>query len=199
MFSAVMLVAALAVIMPAEDTVKEESTGTVFTKTLGTDPQLSLLGVAPRTKWFFKVYGVGLYADPVAIKAALGDGEANEVRLAAAVLASSGHRAIVLKFVRDLEKAKLFEAFKEGIEKTMPMDDPRIAADAKTILGAFTDVKNGEEATLYFNGSQISLVGRGTTLATVDNRSLARALLAIYVGSDPIDPEIKKNLLKFKI
>lgn len=199
MFTAVLLCAALALASPAADTVTEESTGTVFTKTLGTDPQLSLLGVAPRTKWFFKVYGVGLYADPVAIKAALGGGEANEIRMAAAVLASSGHRAIVLKFVRDLEKAKIVEAFKEGIEKTMKLDDPRIAADAKALLGAFTDVKNGEEATLYFEGSVVSLIGRGTTLATVDNRSLARALLAIYIGSDPIDPEIKKNLLKFKI
>lgn len=180
----------------ADDTIVEKETNTTFEKKIGADPQLSLMGVAPRTKWFFKVYGVGLYADPVMINAALGDGPSNEVRLAAAVIASSGSRAIVLKFVRDLDKGKMVEAFKEGIERTIKINDPKIKDDAAKFLAAFTPVKNGDVATLMFQGNKASLLANGTNIVTIENRTLVRALLAIYIGSNPIDAGIKSNLLK---
>lgn len=196
MLLALILLAASAVM--ADDTVTEKETNTTFDKKMGDDVVLSLMGVAPRTKWFFKVYGVGLYADPVMIGAALGDGPVNEVRLAAAVMASSGTRALVLKFVRDLDKGKMVGAFKEGIEKTVKLSNPKIKDDAAKFLAAFTPVKNGDVATLLFKGDEASLLANGKSVVTVKNRTLVRALLAIYIGSNPIDAGIKSKLLKNK-
>lgn len=190
----------LTLLMPVIDdnVVVEEATKTTFTRTMGQDPEMTLLGVAPRTKWFFKVYGVGLYADVAPLKILLGDGEVTEPRLSAAVTASPGHRALVLKFVRDIEKQKISDAFKEGIAKTVRLDDKRIASDAEKLLNAFRDIKNGDVAILHFNGSHITLIGNDEELVSMDNRVLTRALLAIYIGLDPIDKEIKRKLLHFK-
>jgi hypothetical protein len=186
----------VAITAMADDTVTEKETNTKFEKKIGESKELSLMGVAPRTKWFFKVYGVGLYADPVMINAVLGDGPTNEVRLAAAVMATSGKRALVLKFVRDLDQGKMVGAFKEGIERTIKLDNPKIKDDAAKLLAAFTPVKNGDVATLMFEGNKVSLLANGKSKVTVDNRTLSRALLAIYIGSNPIDAGIKSKLLK---
>lgn len=189
-------------LMPSamQDTVVEKSTNTTFKTTMGENPTLKLMGVAPRIKnvlgvYGAKVYGLALYADPEAINIALGEGEASKVRLAAAVTMTSGHRALVLKFVRDLTKDVMEKAFKEAIERTLPIDDPKIADDAKKYLAAFVDIKNGDEAMMYFEGSKITLFGNGTPLVSVDNKTLARALLASYIGTNPIEEKIKTALL----
>lgn len=189
------LIFSFAAFAGAQDEVTEPETNTTFSKIMGEEPELSLFGVAPRTKWFFKVYGVGLYADANAVKAVMGDREANEIVLGAAVRAMSGHRALVLKFVRDIDKGKMVGAFTEAIEKTMPISDERIAEDAQTLLDAFIDVKEGDEAVMYFAGDSIRLLGNGDELALLENRYLARALLSAYIGSDPIDTNIKQKLL----
>jgi hypothetical protein len=192
----------LAPAVVAQDTVTEKVTNTAFDKTMGENPTLKLYGIAPRIKnilgvYDAKVYGVGMYADPQAIEAALGGSELTPIRLAAAMMASSGHRAIVLKFVRDLERQIMADAFEEGIELTIPIDDPRIADDAQTLLAAFTDIKNGDVATLYFAGSEVILRGsQNEVLAQVDNRLLGRALIAAYVGTEPVDKKVKASLLE---
>lgn len=185
----------MAASVPAQETVTEPATETEFATTMGSEPELALLGVAPRTKWMFKVYGVGLYADPAAIKAVLGDRELSPVMLGAAVRAMSGHRALVLKFVRDIDKGKMVGAFTEAIEKTIPIDDPRIAEDAEKLLDAFVDVKQGDVATMYFAGDEIRLFGNDEEVMRLENRTLARALLAAFIGSNPIDEGIKEKLL----
>lgn len=179
----------------AQDTVTEPETNTSFAATFGDSPSLNLMGVAPRTKWMFKVYGVGLYADPTAVNAVLGNREATDVLLGAAIRAMSGDRALVLKFVRDIGKDQMAGAFTEAIELTMPVDDERIAVDAKQLLDAFVDIKNGDEAVMYFSGDTITLSGNGKELVSLKNRLLGRALLSAYVGSSPIDENIKKKLL----
>lgn len=192
---AIFLLLCCSVVVYSQDSVTEKETNTTFSATYGENPTLHLMGVAPRTKWMFKVYGVGLYADPEAIDALLGDKKANKIMLGAVVRAMSGHRALVLKFVRDIDKGKMSGAFTEAIEKTMPIDDPSIADDASKLLDAFVDVKNGDEAVMYFAGDTIRLLGNGDELLTLENRDLARALLAAYIGSNPIDDNIKEKLL----
>ena len=196
---------ALMPVLPAleEDVVVEKSTKTSFKKSIGDNPKLNLMGVAPRIKnvlgvYGAKVYGVGLYADPEAIETALGGGNPSKIRLAAAIIATSGRRALVLKFVRDLKKDVMENAFKEAIERTIPINDPKIADDAKRFLAAFVDITKGDEAMMYFQGNKITLYGNGLAAVTVENRSLARALLASYVGINPIDDKIKNALLAKK-
>jgi hypothetical protein len=195
----VVLSVALALSLPigADDTVNEPVTQTTFDKTWG-DPPVQLYGVAPRKKVFFKVYGVGLYADRTAVDAKLVElgGGTSKDKLAQAIIASDGRRVIVLKFVRDLSKSRIQGAFREGIEKTIRLSDTRIADDAKVFLDAMRDIKKGDVAEMVLEGDgSTTLIGNSETLVSVNNRTLGDALLAIYIGSDPIAKDIKEKLL----
>ena len=183
------------------DTVNEPVTNTNFEKTFGSEPVLKLFGVAPRIKnvlgvYGAKVYGAGLYVDEEALLVATGGDKKNKIRIAAALMSMSGERAIVLKFVRDLEKKVMADAFKEGIEKSISINDPKIAADAKKFLAAFTAIKNGDWATMKFSGKSVTLYGNDDKLVSVENRSLSRALMQTFVGTNPVDEKVKKGLLK---
>jgi hypothetical protein len=181
----------------AADTVTEKTTNTTFDKT---KDGMELLGVAPRLKNILgikvKVYGVGLYADKAAMDAKIGTMTRNTTIFAAALKSMSGKRAIVMKFVRDLDNSVMSGAFTEGIEMSMPIDDPRIAEDAKVFLAAFVPIKSGDTATLVFEGDRLSLYDMEKELVSVENRDLSRAIMSTYIGSNPVDPSVKKNLLK---
>jgi len=181
-FAVIGMLSCLTGIAMAQQSVTEPETNTSFEATMGDSPQLNLMGVAPRTKWMFKVYGVGLYADPNAVNAVIGNREATQVLLGAAIRAMSGDRALVLKFVRDIDKGKMSGAFTEAIEMTMPIDDERIAKDAQTLLDSFVDIKNGDKAVMYFSGDTITVYGNDDELVKLENRLLARALLARFAA-----------------
>lgn len=193
------LAISLALIVPFgnEDTVTEPTTKTTFSKTWG-DPPVKLYGVAPRKKIWFKVYGVGVYADKEAVEAKLaelGDGTSTD-RLAEAVITCNGRRVIVLKFVRDLSKGRMQGAIREGLEKSFKLSDERIAADATSFLNAMQDIKKGDIAEMILDADgTIKLTGKGEELLNINNRILGDALLAIYIGEKPISKEMKQQLL----
>lgn len=200
MTAVVVLLALSALTLGADDMVVEKETNTSFAMTLGEDPTLELLGVAPRIKnilgvYGAKVYGIGMYVDPKALDIAIGDRKKSPTLIAAAVRAMSGDRAFVLKFVRDLEKQVMVDAFKEAIEISLPVDDPKIADDAKTFLAAFRDIKNGDVATMYFSGNKAMLFGNDEKLVEVENRTLSRALISAFIGINPVDERVKRELL----
>ena len=194
------LAVAVALIVPLhdDDTVVEPVTKTTFTKTWGEDPVLKLYGVADRKRVFFKVYGVGLYAEEEAVNAKLeemGGGDSKD-KLAEAIVACDGRKVIVLKFVRDIERSRIQGAFRDGIELSMRVTDERIAEDAEALLGAMRDIKNGEYAELVLDGDgTVKLLGNGEELLVLNNRMLGDALLKIYIGEKPLHKNIKAKLL----
>jgi hypothetical protein len=181
-----------------DDIVIEEATKTEFTRTLGENPTIELLGLAHRSRYFVKVYGIALYAEREPLMQALGEGEADEDAKAEAVLASTGRRALVMKFVRDVGADKIRDAFRDGIELTIKIDDPLIAEDAVAFLEKVSDVKKGDTAEILIEGDgTTTLLGNGEELIKVCNPHLAKAILATHLGQNPVDKNIKKNLLKF--
>lgn len=180
-----------------DDVVIEEATKVEFARTIGDDPALDILGVACRKRYFVKVYAIGLYAEKGPVMEALSGNTVGDEAQAKAVIESTGHRALVLKFVRNVGAKSIRGAFEGGIEKTMKIDDPSIAEDAKALLDSFADVKKGDVAELHFNGAgTIILSGNGEEILKVENLVLEKVLLAIYIGENPIDKKIKANLLE---
>ncbi len=188
---------ALTVPLGDEDTVTEPTTKTTFSKTWG-DPPVKLYGVAARKKLWFKVYGVGVYADKQAVDAKLAElgGGSSIDRLSEAVISCEGNRVIVLKFVRDVSKGRMQGAIREGVEKTIKLSDERIAADAKSFLDAMQDIKKGDVAEMILEADgTIKLTGNDEELLNINNRILGDALLAIYIGKKPISKDMKEKLL----
>ena len=197
-FAFLAIAIALLAPLPEEDTVLEPVTQTTFTKTWGEDPVLKLYGVSDRKRVFFKVYGIGLYAEEAAVNAKLkemGGGDSKD-KLAEAIINCDGRRVIVLKFVRDVEKSRIQGAFRDGIELSMRVTDERIAEDAEALLGAMRDIKNGEYAELVMDGDgTVKLLGNGEELLVLNNRILGDALIKIYIGQNPLHKNIKAKLL----
>ena len=188
--------AAASLFLPAniQDQVVEPGTKTRFYKTLG---GMDLLGVAARSRFWVKVYGIALYAETNAVKEQLGENSVNTNSLANAVVHADGRRALVMHFVRNVSRDSIQGAFREGIERTIKVSDEKIADDAKTFLDAMTDIKKGDWVELYFeNDGAVKLRGNGEEIVSVTNARLQQAILDIYLGLRPIDGNIKKNLLQ---
>ncbi len=93
------------------------------------EKSLVLNGLGLRKKAVFKVYVCGLYLE-------------SSSKDAAAILAADRARAIRMRFLRDLTKAQLVEAFQEGFDANAADKAGQMASFAK-MLALVPDVKEG--------------------------------------------------------
>lgn len=147
------------------------------------EKKLVLNGLGMRKKAIFKVYVGGLY-----LEAASKD--------ANAILAADAGKAIRLHFLRDIEKAKMIEAFKEGFEGNAGAKATAQKANIDKFLAITPDVKSGNEWTFVY------VVGKGTSVMHGDKESLliegkefADALFSIWLGPKPPSDDLKKGML----
>ena len=143
---------------------------------------LKLNGLGLRKKAVFKVYVGGLYLE-------------SPSKDAGAILAADQAKAIRLHFLRDLTKAQLVEAFKEGFEANAK-DKAAQKATFDKMLGLVPDAKEGSTLTFTY------LPGKGTTLQVGNNelgvfegKGFADAVFSIWLGSKPPSEELRKGML----
>ena len=150
---------------------------------------LQLNGAGVRTRLGFKVYVMGLY-----LRAPRTDAEA--------IIRDRGEKRIRIVPIHDLEARQFGDALDAGLEKThdaaaltalKPASDALLAA-----LNAVGAVKAGTEI-------HIDQLGNGATRLSVDgqqqgedieDKGLYPALLRIWLGERPADPELRNALIK---
>lgn len=150
---------------------------------------LQLNGAGVRTRLGFKVYVMGLY-----LRTPRSDAEA--------IIRDRGEKRIRIVPIHDLEARQFGDALVVGLEKNhdaaaltalKPASDALLAA-----LNAVGAVKAGTEI-------HIDQLGNGATRLSVDGRqqgediedkSLYPALLRIWLGERPADPELRNALIK---
>ncbi len=143
--------------------------------------QLNGLGVREATVLDVDVYVAGLYVTEKS-----GD--------PAKLLGSDQPWRLTMKFVRDVERGKMTEAFDEGFEKNDA--GPALAARLDKLKGMMTDVKEGDTIVLTYEP------GKGTTVSvgggvkgTVEGADFAKAVLTIWLGPHPPNGGLKSGLL----
>jgi hypothetical protein len=143
----------------------------------GTD--LKLTGVGLRNKWFFDVYVAALYlADPA--RDALGE-QARQVKLF---------------MLRDLGRAQVGEAIREGFEKNSARDMPKLKERLDRLINSLTDVKKGETLVLTYEPEKgTTVAGRGKVLTQIEGRDFGDALFSVWLGRNPVDENLKRGLL----
>lgn len=148
---------------------------------------LQLNGAGIRTKLFFKVYVGALYL-------------VEKKHTVPAVLADVGAKRVSMHMLRELSSEKLLEAFDKGLSNNntaaeLAAVDARIK-EFSAIFRTSGEVVKGDVITLdYFPGEGTRVSINGTEKGRVAGADFNRALLKIWLGDDPVDGDLKKELL----
>ena len=116
-------------------------------------------------------------------------------------MALTGTRRISLTFMRDVTAEALIEALHEGIrDNTSEAELARVKGAAEALAAVMKPLKiakKGDTVALDYlpdKGSQVIMNGQPVGKA-VPGQELYRALLRIWLGHRPVDPDLKRALL----
>jgi hypothetical protein len=184
-----LIVAALltcSVLLHAQETVKENSTGKVFPATItasmdGKSYPMAITGTAVRKKVIIKVYAIAHYMqDPPSGK---------EKELYAGVLKDGKAKQITMEFVRDVGVDKIRDAYRDGFKENAGKDEfPTISQQVEQFIGYFGgDVKENDTFILrWLPGGVIQAQVQGVEKPAITNPTFARVLWSIWFGEDSI-------------
>ena len=148
---------------------------------------LVLNGAGLRTKFFFKVYVAALY---VQVK------QTSE----SAVIADENPQRIALYMLRDLSEKRFMDATLEAIEANHTKAEMAMMNDQikqmSDIFHLVEDLHSGDVITIDYLpsiGTEISV--NGVTYGTIVGEMFHRALLKIWLGSHPVQADLKAELL----
>ncbi len=151
------------------------------------DVPVQLNGGGIRTKWFFKIYVAALYLP--------------QKQTSAEAIISDGHEhRVVLYMLHGLGSKRLYGAFHEGIENNhtaaeMKALEPQLN-QMKQIFDAVDEVKTGDIIMLdYLPAGGTRITVNGTERGTIAGAEFNRALLKIWLGTNPVQDDLKKGLL----
>ncbi|HPC81876.1 MAG TPA: chalcone isomerase family protein [Thermoanaerobaculaceae bacterium] len=145
---------------------------------------LKLNGAGVRKKVIVKVYVGGLYlvtprTDP------------------AAILAADEPRQMIMHFVyKEVEAAKVTEAFREGFAGNSAAALPALQARLDAFCALWPAMRSGDRAVMtYVPGDGTTLAVNGTVLGKIEGKDFADALFAVWLGPKPADASLKAGLL----
>jgi hypothetical protein len=149
----------------------------------GSNLVLNGLGLRQATAFKVNVYVAALYV-------AKSSTDAN------ALMTSSAPSELILQFVRNVGADDLRKGWSEGFEKNSKDQLPALKDRIATLNGWMGDVKTGERLTfIHKPGTGLQVDVNGAVKGTIKGDDFAKAFLAIWLGSDPPNPEIKAGML----
>ena len=151
------------------------------------DTELRLNGGGIRTKWFFKIYVGALYLP-------------EKQSSPEAIIADERAHRVALYMLHGLSSQRLFNAFLEAIEANhSPAEMAALDAQIqqmRQIFGAVHEVKPGDSIALdYLPASGTRIAVNGIDRGTIAGAAFNRALLKIWLGSNPVQDDLKKGML----
>ncbi|SVB09782.1 uncharacterized protein METZ01_LOCUS162636 [marine metagenome] len=149
------------------------------------ETNLVLNGIGLRKATFFsvKVYVAGLYLPQKS-----GDAEQ--------ILATDQSWQLVLHFVRDVDSDDIHDALAEGFENATDGKVEAILPQIDAINTLVPDLKVGDRLTFTHEaGRGISVNFNNSSNGAVDGTDLAATLLAIWLGEEPPNEDLKTGLL----
>lgn len=146
---------------------------------------LKLNGAGIRKKFVVKVYVGAMYLE-------------NASTSADDILKKDEARVVQMTFLRDVDKATIFDAYHDGFEKNSKADLGKLQPSLEKFKAGLGDMKSGKMMTVTYvpgKGVTISQQGGGTVTVDTDAKVLADALLRNWIGSSPADGGLKKAML----
>lgn len=148
---------------------------------------LMLNGAGLRSKFFFKVYVAALYLP-------------EKQTSAAAIIAADSPQRIALYMLRDLGEKRFMDAFVEAIQANHSEAEMGLMNDQVKQMGDIfklvSDVHSGDVIMMdYSPGSGTHISVNGITYGTIVGEIFHHALLKIWLGSHPVQADLKTELL----
>lgn len=168
----------------AQDVV-EPKTGTKFPVKEG---DTSLLGVGLRTKTFLKVkvYAIGLYVADPALAGPL-KGKAGAPALYHELVNGNFEKKVVLKFVRDVSTDQIRDGFRDSLKEA--------GSNAEPWISYFDGRRSGQEIVIAWRpGVGLETKVAGSDKPAIDDKTLASAVFAIWLGDKPVQEDLKRDL-----
>src|SRR5450631_484368 len=153
------------------------------TQVEGSNLVLNGLGLRQATAFKVNVYVAALYVAKTST-------DAN------ALLALNTPSELILQFVRNVGADDLRKSWSEGFEKNSKDQLPALKDRIATLNGWMGDVKTGERLTFIRKpGVGLQVDVNGAMKGTIKGDDFGKAFLAIWLGADPPNPEIKAGML----
>jgi hypothetical protein len=113
-----------------------------------------------------------------------------------ALVAASGPDELLLHFVRNVGVDDLTKAWNEGFERNSQQQLPAFKERIAKLNSWMSDMKTGQRLSFIRRpGAGIEVGVDGAVKGTIEGDDFARALLSIWLGETPPNPELKQGLL----
>ena len=149
----------------------------------GNDLSLNGLGVRKATFLKVNVYVAALYV-------------VQPLRDPKALIESDTPQQLVLHFVRNVGVDDLRKGFTEGFERSSGAQSASLAGRIAKLNTWMSDMHSGQQLTFFrvpHAGVQVSV--NGVPRGTIEGEDFSRALMSIWLGATPPNPELKSGLL----
>ncbi len=148
-----------------------------------TDLVLNGLGVRKATMFKVNVYVAGLY-----IEQKSGDGNA--------IASANQPWHLELHFVRDVDASDIRDAFEDGFKDTAGDKLDSLKPKIETLNGQIVDFEEGHVLAYSYDPASGTVVNvNGAAGAPIEGADFAEVLLAISIGPNPPNEELKTGLL----
>jgi hypothetical protein len=144
---------------------------------------LQLNGAGVRTRFFLKVYAIGLYLEQPSTDAK-------------AILAADQVRRAELRMLRSVSASEMAEAIGEAFTANAGSAGPQLQARLDRFKAMFPAATSGEVITLtYIPGTGTVVGAGGKDLGTIEGKDFADVLFSSWIGANPVDDSLKQALL----
>jgi len=112
------------------------------------------------------------------------------------ILGADAPYELILQFVRNVDGSDIKKAWGEGFERNSRAQLPALKDRIATLNGWMDDVRTGQQLVFVFKpGAGVQVTLNGSVKGIIKGDDFGLALLAIWLGAAPPNPEIKAGLL----
>jgi len=144
---------------------------------------LRLNGAGLRSRFFIKVYAIGLYLERSASDAQ-------------AILAADQVRRAQLHMLRAVDGKEMADAIGDAFSANAGSAAGRLQDRLARFKAMFPNARTGEVITLtYVPGVGTTVGAAGRDLGTIEGKDFADVLFSAWIGAHPVDDSLKRALL----
>lgn len=145
--------------------------------------RLNGMGLREATALNVDVYVAGLYVE-------------NRSSNPAELIAADEPKVLVLKFVRDVDRKDIIDAWNEGFESNATVPLPQLRTHIAKLNSWMPALEKGDTlAFIYDPGKGVAVEVNGQRKGVIDDPDFARSLFSIWLGPSPPNDGLKRGLL----